>query len=162
MERTTFILKTGLNEQVIISQKAALKSKYIQTMFMSNPQLDVINVNTDLKSLQIVAQFLEHHEEKDMAEIPKPLKDFQKFANNISDPWDAQLVYGISREAAFSLIRTAQELQIPSLISLVSSYCAFLINGKSVEEIRSFFEVENDLNDEEKKQIQRENACLNV
>ena len=155
------LLVSNSNEVLEIKKSAALKSKYLQGVIPSLQNEDKIPINANTLALKRAISFLEHHEEKEMGDIPKPLKDYQKFSNNISDSWDSELVDGLSREECFSLIKAAQELQVPALISLVASYCAFLINGKSVEKIREFFQVDNDLTSDEQKDIQRENACLN-
>ena len=53
-----------------------------------------------------------------MAPIPKPLKDYQNFRNNIEDSFDSDLVANLSRDETFDLLYTAQILQNDSLVSL--------------------------------------------
>ena len=43
-----------------------------------------------------------------------------------------------------------------------AAYTASMINGKSVAELREFFQVEDDLTEEEKLQIDKENACFRI
>lgn len=43
-----------------------------------------------------------------------------------------------------------------------AAYTASLINGKNVTELREFFQVEDDLTEEEKLQIDKENACFRI
>ena len=110
-----------------------------------------------------------------MAAIPKPLKDYQNFRNNIEDVFDSDLVCKLNRDATFDLLYTAQVLQNESLVALwyvtytwiwniihSAAYTASLINGKSVAELRDFFQVEDDLTEEEKVQIDKENACFRI
>ena len=61
---------------------------------------------------------MDYHVNKPMAPVPKPLKDYQNFRNNIEDEFDSGLVIGLSREEIFDLLYTAQVLQNESLISL--------------------------------------------
>ena len=118
-----------------------------------------------------------------MAAIPKPLKDYQNFRNNIEDVFDSDLVCKLNRDETFDLLYTAQVLQNESLVALwyvglyqilllllflcisimiSAAYTASLINGKSVSELRDFFQVEDDLTEEEKVQIDKENACFRI
>lgn len=108
-----------------------------------------------------------------MVPIPKPLKDYQNFRNNIDDDFDSTLIMGLNRDDIFDMLYTAQILQNESLISLwqcfdmLFSYCsaaytASMINGKNVNELREFFQVEDDLTEEEKLQIDKENACFRI
>lgn len=43
-----------------------------------------------------------------------------------------------------------------------AAYTASMINGKNVNELREFFQVEDDLTEEEKLQIDKENACFRI
>lgn len=43
-----------------------------------------------------------------------------------------------------------------------AAYTASLINGKSVTELRDFFQVVDDLTEAEKVQIDKENACFRI
>lgn len=61
---------------------------------------------------------VEYHVTKPMSPIPKPLKDYQNFRNNIEDDFDSNLVTGLNRDDIFDLLYTAQILQSESLISL--------------------------------------------
>lgn len=128
------LLVSNSNEVLEIKKSAALKSKYLQGVIPSLQNEDKIPINANTLALKRAISFcmckkfvprihllviVEQHEEKEMGDIPKPLKDYQKFSNNISDSWDSELVDGLSREECFSLIKAAQELQVPALISLV-------------------------------------------
>ena len=109
-----------------------------------------------------------------MVPVPKPLKDYQNFRNNIEDEFDSGLVIGLNREQIFDLLYTAQVLQNESLISLwylllcvyllncSAAYTASMINGMNVNELRDFFQVQDDLTEEEKLQIDKENACFRI
>ena len=108
-----------------------------------------------------------------MVPIPKPLKDYQNFRNNVEDDFDSTLIMGLNRDDIFDMLYTAQILQNESLISLwqcfdmlflffSAAYTASMINGKNVNELREFFQVEDDLTEEEKLQIDKENACFRI
>ena len=115
---------------------------------------------------------MDYHVNKPMAKIPKPLTDYQNFRNNIEDGFDSDLMVNLNRDETFDLLYTAQILQNESLVSLwylringvmtSAAYTASMINGKNVNELREFFQVEDDLTEEEKLQIDKENACFRI
>lgn len=61
---------------------------------------------------------MDYHVNKPMVPIPKPLKDYQNFRNNIDDDFDSTLIMGLNRDDIFDMLYTAQILQNESLISL--------------------------------------------
>ena len=169
-------------ETIYISEEAACTSKYLATVLKDEPDCNRIMTNIPAKALKIAKEFrlscvfslciVEYHVNKPMAPVPKPLKDYQNFRNNIEDVFDSNLVIGLNRDDTFDLLYTAQVLQNEPLVSLwyvffhmftySAAYTASLINGKNVNELREFFQVEDDLTEEEKLQIEKENACFRI
>ncbi|OAO14981.1 S-phase kinase-associated protein [Blastocystis sp. ATCC 50177/Nand II] len=149
-------------KEVDFSEEAAKTSKYLQTVLKEDPTCTSISTTIPCASLEIARDFLEYHVNKPMASIPKPLTDNQNFRNNIEDDFDSDLVMRLNRDEIFDLLYAAQTLQNESLVSLSAAYTASLINGKNVTELREFFQVEDDLTEEEKLQIDKENACFRI
>jgi S-phase kinase-associated protein 1 len=76
-----------------------------------------------------------------MKEIEKPLK-----SANIADavnPWYASFVTGIDKEFLFNLILAANYMDIKPLLDLSCAAVASMIKGKTPDEIRATFGVEN-------------------
>lgn len=169
-------------KEVDFSEEAAKTSKYLQTVLKEDPTCTSISTTIPCASLEIARDFrkggselshaVEYHVNKPMASIPKPLTDNQNFRNNIEDDFDSDLVMRLNRDEIFDLLYAAQTLQNESLVSLrwgkrdsvtcSAAYTASLINGKNVTELREFFQVEDDLTEEEKLQIDKENACFRI
>ena len=87
-------------------------------------------------------------------EIDKPLR-----SNNLGDvvnEWYADFV-NIEQEVLFELVLAANFMDIKSLLELTTAKVASLIKGKSIQETRKFFNIENDFTPEEEAQIMDEN-----
>ena len=57
----------------------------------------------------------------------------------------------------FDIVLAANYLDIKPLLKLGSAKIASLIKGKSIEEIRQFFQMDNDFTPEEEQRIREEN-----
>ena len=72
------------------------------------------------------------------------------------EAWYADFV-NLEQETLFELVMAANYLDIKALLELSCAKVASLIKNKSVQEIRTFFNIENDFTPEEEAQIQEEN-----
>ena len=72
------------------------------------------------------------------------------------DQWHADFV-NVDQEMLFEIVMAANYLDIKPLLELSCAKTASLIKGKSVQEIRQFFNIENDFTPEEEAQIMEEN-----
>ena len=57
----------------------------------------------------------------------------------------------------FELVMAANYLDVKPLLELSCAKVASLIKGKSIQEIRQFFQIENDFSPEEEEQVMQEN-----
>eukprot|EP00037_Helgoeca_nana_P025977 m.289183 g.289183 ORF g.289183 m.289183 type:complete len:62 (-) comp27102_c1_seq8:4167-4352(-) len=58
------------------------------------------------------------------------------------------------------MILAANYLDIPSMLEVTCKAVASLIRGKTPDEIRAVFNIENDFTPEEVEEVRRENAWL--
>ena len=63
----------------------------------------------------------------------------------------------VDQALLFDIVLAANYLDIKPLLKLGSAKIASLIKGKSIEEIRQFFQMENDFTPEEEANIREEN-----
>jgi S-phase kinase-associated protein 1 len=63
----------------------------------------------------------------------------------------------LEQEVLFELILAANYMDIKPLLELSCAKVASMIKGKSIQEIRKFFNIENDFTPEEEAQIIEEN-----
>ena len=93
-----------------------------------------------------VIEFCEHMREHAPPEIEKPLSSTD--LSQVVDQWHADYV-NVDQETLFEVVMAANYLDIKPLLELSCAKVASLIKGKSVQEIRQFFNIENDFTPEE-------------
>ncbi|KAM7273807.1 hypothetical protein ACFE04_028471 [Oxalis oulophora] len=74
---------------------------------------------------------------------------------NLLKSWDADFV-NVDQETLFDLIMAANYLKIQSLLDLTCQTVANMIRGKTPEEIRQTFHIQNDYTPEEEEQVRKE------
>ncbi|KAJ5541926.1 SKP1 component dimerization [Penicillium sp. DV-2018c] len=72
------------------------------------------------------------------------------------DEWDQKFMQ-VDQEMLFEIILAANYLDIKALLDVGCKTVANMIKGKSPEEIRKTFNIQNDFTPEEEDQIRREN-----
>ena len=87
-------------------------------------------------------------------EIEKPLRSND--LSGVVNQWYAKFV-DLEQEVLFELILAANFMDIKSLLELTTAKVASLIKGKTIPEIRKFFNIENDFTPDEEAQIMDEN-----
>ena len=111
--------------------------------------------NVKFAILKKVMEYCEKHRNDNPPEIEKPLKTSN--LSDLVDAYDAKFIDLENLEELFEIILAANYLDIKSLLDLSCAKVASLIKGKSPEEIRKIFNIENDFTPEEEAQIREEN-----
>eukprot|EP00760_Papus_ankaliazontas_P032039 PhM_4_TR5591/c0_g1_i2/m.86106/K03094/SKP1, CBF3D; S-phase kinase-associated protein 1 len=148
-----------------VSREAAKMSGLIKDMLEDhaedeNTVIPVPNVNG--KTLQYVLEYIEYHVNNRADPIEKPLKG--KIDDVICD-WDKQFLYKDlvrggdekQHELLIDVIMAANFLNIKDLLDLTCATVASMIKGKTPEQIRALFNIENDFTPEEEEKIREEN-----
>jgi S-phase kinase-associated protein 1 len=81
--------------------------------------------------------------------------DSRKKSTDI-DEWDQKFMQ-VDQEMLFEIILAANYLDIKALLDVGCKTVANMIKGKSPDEIRKTFNIQNDFTPEEEEQIRREN-----
>lgn len=156
-ERIKVPVKIGIQSNLIKSMIKNDDDDEVEDDFENNLEIPVINVTAPI--LRKVIEFLQYHfENGPMKEIEKPLK-----SDNLSDSvseWDSKYI-DLENDILFNIILAANYLDIQSLLDLSCAKVATMIKGKSPEEIRKTFNIENDFTPEEEEQIREENKWTN-
>lgn len=146
-------------EKYQISEKAAKRSQLIKGIiddYPNDPELPLHNVKGSI--LQRIITYLEHYRDNDPREIERPLPS-NNF-NECVDPWDYNFI-DTDLDSIFELILASNYMDVKPLMELASSKVASIIKGKSTEEIRKTFNIQNDFTPEEEAQIREENQwCM--
>lgn len=117
-------------------------------------EVNILNVKADV--LRKVIEYCEHYLKEEMTTIEKPLK-----SNKMSDvvqEWYAQFVDAEEHEMLFELILAANYMDIKPLLELSSAAVAAMMKGKTPEEIRKVFKIQDgDFTPEEENRVREEN-----
>ena len=152
---TTVTLMTKDGETMTVDVEVAKESVLIKGILEDNGTEEEIAVSQVTRAImQKVITFCEHIKEHAPPEIEKPLSSTDM--NQVVDPWSADFV-NVEQEELFEIVMAANYLDIKPLLELSCAKVASLIKGKSVQEIRRFFNIENDFSPEEEQQIMEEN-----
>jgi S-phase kinase-associated protein 1 len=161
MSETTknVILISKEGDQFTVEKDIAWQSVLVRTMLEdddddSTPQIPLPNVTS--KALVKIIEFCKyHHQNGPMKEIEKPLTSTDlKIA--VSE-WDGTFIQSFEQEDLFELILAANFIDLQPLLDLACAQVATQIKGKTPEEIRQTFNIENDFTPEEEEQIREEN-----
>ncbi|KAI1137227.1 E3 ubiquitin ligase SCF complex, Skp subunit [Hypoxylon sp. FL0543] len=93
----------------------------------------------------------EEHEKKGSGPCPQPYR-----ARELPT-WAKGFFENLSQDETFALITTANFLDIQLLIEQTATFIAGKIKGMSTEQMREYFNIENDFTPEEEERIRREN-----
>jgi S-phase kinase-associated protein 1 len=104
--------------------------------------------------LEKVVAYLEHHAGNPAKEIERPLRSANM--RDVVDEWDADFVE-VEQEVLFELILAANYMDIKPLLDLTCAKVASMLKGKTPEEIRKKFNIQNDFTPEEEEAVRAEN-----
>jgi len=146
-----------------VLRDAAKMSGLIKDMLEDLDGEAVIPVpNVNGRILKYVVEYMEHHYNNRADTIEKPLKTR---IDDVISEWDkaflfTDLVKGHDEkqhETLVDVIMAANFLNIKDLLDLTCACVASMIKGKTPEQIRALFNIENDFTPEEEEKIREEN-----
>jgi S-phase kinase-associated protein 1 len=152
------ILQSSDGEDIAVNQKVAERSVLIKNMVgdlgeeAMTEAIPIPNVNAAV--LKKVIDWCKHHKDD-----PTPTNDDDSDSRKKStdiDEWDQKFMQ-VDQEMLFEIILAANYLDIKALLDVGCKTVANMIKGKSPEEIRKTFNIQNDFTPEEEDQIRREN-----
>eukprot|EP01005_Ploeotia_sp_CARIB1_P001387 NODE_321_length_950_cov_870.095990_g314_i0.p1 GENE.NODE_321_length_950_cov_870.095990_g314_i0~~NODE_321_length_950_cov_870.095990_g314_i0.p1 ORF type:complete len:189 (-),score=52.16 NODE_321_length_950_cov_870.095990_g314_i0:303-869(-) len=165
--KTHVVLSSGDTKPVeyAVTRAAAKMSGLIKDMLDDQEDTDqtIIPVpNVNGRTLKYVIQYVEYHHNNKAEPIEKPLKGKvedvicewdKKFLNTdlIKDGDEKQ------HELLIDCIMAANFLNIKDMLDLTCAAVASMIKGKTPEQIRALFNIENDFTPEEEEKIREEN-----
>jgi len=139
-----------------VPKKVALMSELVKTMSEGDKEEKTIPLpNVKATVLEKVVAYMNYHAENPAKEIEKPLKS-SNMNEVVSDTWDADFV-DVEQDMLFELILAANYMDIKPLLDLTCAKVASMIKGKSPEQIRKTFNIQNDFTPEEEEAVRAEN-----
>lgn len=131
-----------------VDQEIVGKSIILKNMVDNSDKNEEIPLpNIKLQTLRKVIEYCEHYKNTEPLEIKKPLPSAN--LEDYVEEWDFKYIDIEKVEDLINLVVAANFLDIEGLINLSCAKIACHIRGKSVEEIRELFGIENDFTPEE-------------
>ena len=115
---------------------------------------DIPLTQVDKPTMEKVIVFMERMAEHTPPEIEKPLSSTD--LSQVVEAWYADYV-NVETEKLFEVVMAANYLDIKPLLELSCAKVASQIKGKSIPEIRQYFNIENDFTPEEEERVMEEN-----
>ncbi|KAF2095175.1 E3 ubiquitin ligase SCF complex, Skp subunit [Rhizodiscina lignyota] len=143
---------------ISVERQVAERSILIKNLLDDLPEeantesIPIPNVNEVV--LKKVLEWCEHHK-KDPPASADDDADSRKKSTDI-DEWDQKFMQ-VDQEMLFEIILAANYLDIKALLDVGCKTVANMIKGKTPDEIRKTFNIQNDFTPEEEEQIRREN-----
>mmetsp|Transcript_13109 Transcript_13109/g.36207 ORF Transcript_13109/g.36207 Transcript_13109/m.36207 type:complete len:168 (-) Transcript_13109:587-1090(-) len=143
-----------------ITAKAAQLSDLAKDTLEGSDKVDVDILRVDSSCLEMVIEFLKHHDIEAMKEIGTPLKG-STFEEIMDQAWYQNFVSdeSISREMLFELLTAANYMGIKPLLDLVCLKITFQLTGKSAEEIRTILNLP-EMTPEEEDRAKKEHKWI--
>jgi len=138
----------------VVAQRSVLIKNLLDDLApeSTNEPIPIPNVNEAV--LKKVMEWCEHHK-ADPPTASDDDSDSRKKSTDIEE-WDQKYMQ-VDQEMLFEIILAANYLDIKALLDVGCKTVANMIKGKSPEEIRKTFNIQNDFTPEEEDQIRREN-----
>ncbi|KAH0470970.1 hypothetical protein IEQ34_000693 [Dendrobium chrysotoxum] len=131
-------------KKVVVEEEVAMMSETIRHIIEDNCAKNVIPISNVTSSvLSYVFHYCKNHLESSNTD------DLEEFDNEFVD---------VDVNTLYDLLIAANYLNVKDLLDLVCQKVANLIRGKSPEEIRLTFNIENDFTPEEEEAIRNENS----
>ncbi len=155
MASKIIICTTEDGTKIEINEKAAEKSTLLKELFegFSDNMEDTLIPHTDGPILKKVAEYLDYYTGKEPRQIPKPLPSAS--LAEVTDEWDINFMNSIQLDLVFDLINAANYFSIKPLLELACAKIASEMYGKTADEIREKFNIENDLDEEDMKEYEQ-------
>ncbi len=153
-------LVSSEGDSFVVPFAVAKLSKLVETMCTTEGEgdddeiQDVPLPNLNSKCLSKIVEFLNHYLTDPMKEIEKPLKSANM--SEIVQEWYERFV-DLDQEALYEIILASNYMDIKPLLDLTCAVVASMVKGKTPEEIRKTFNIENDFSPEEEAQVREEN-----
>ncbi|EPS61104.1 hypothetical protein M569_13700 [Genlisea aurea] len=151
------VLRSSDGELFEVDESVALESQTIKHLIEDKCADTAIPLpNVTAKILSKVIEYCKQHISA-ASKVTDGLTLSEKAVEDELKAFDAEFVK-VDQGTLFDLILAANYLNIKSLLDLTCQTVADMIKGKTPEEIRKTFNIQNDFTPEEEEEVRRENA----
>jgi len=155
----TIVLQTSDEETFSVEKKVAMRSQMLKSMLDalgdqgSTEPIPLPNVSSSVMAK--VLDYCNHHKNDPFPAADSDADDSRRKTSEIGE-WDAKFIQ-VDQEMLFEIILAANYLDIKPLLDVGCKTVANMIKGKTPEQIRNLFNIQNDFTPEEEEQIKKEN-----
>lgn len=146
----TLKLKSRDGETFDVDKAVAMQINFIKGMLEDVDEVDGMEIpmgEVDAVILAKVVEFCKFHHQQDLNQTPP----------DEVDRWEKEFVQ-VDKSTLFQLILAANFLDVQTLLDLTCKTVADMIKGKTPEQIRAEFNIENDFTPEQLEEVRRDNA----
>merc|ERR1712034_199395 len=105
-------MRRGKSREIHFSRKAALMCNLVKNICEGDKTADEIEIKkVNGPILNLVVEYLKHHDGKVPAEITKPIRSV-KMEKLVEDPWDAEFISKPTKKIIFQIILGANYMDI--------------------------------------------------
>ncbi len=140
-----------------IDISSAEKSKLLKEIIQEYHNENTIEIHeVDSKTVKKIIDYLVHFRTSEPPTIQKPLKSAN--LKEVTDEWSANFIESLTIDELYLVIEGAGYFQVEPLLELACCRVATIFKEKqdNIEELRSIFNIEADMTDEERKKIEEE------
>jgi S-phase kinase-associated protein 1 len=149
----TLSLNSSDNVKVTIDSKSAERSVLLKGLlqdYSDENDIPMPDIKGDI--LKKCVEYMTHYKDTEPKDIPRPLPSPNLL--DVTDEWDVNFISGIDLDSVFEIINASNYLDLKSLLDLSCSRIASIMKGKTAEEIRNIFNLDNDLTEDEIKEFE--------
>ena len=153
MTSITLTLTSSDGQKIQIDNKSAERSGLLKGLladYSEDTDIPMPDIRGDI--LKKVVEYLIQYKDKEPKELPKPLPSANLL--DVTDEWDVTFINGVDLDSTFDVINAANYMDVKALLDLSCAKIASLMKGKTAEEIRTMFNIECDLSEEELKEYE--------
>lgn len=150
MSSNMVVIQSSDDVKFTLEIKAAERSVLLRGLlegYSNDKEIPIPEIKGEI--LKRCVEYLNHYKDIEPREIPKPLPSENLL--EVVDEWDATFISSFDLDTVFDLINASNYLDLRPLLDLCCARIASIMKGKSAEEIRSIFNLENDLSEDEIK-----------
>ncbi|KAJ4459768.1 putative E3 ubiquitin ligase complex SCF subunit sconC [Paratrimastix pyriformis] len=147
MDPTIITLIAADGEAFVLEKHVACRMGVVKTMLDLAEDQEVVPLpNVEAADLRKVIEFIQYH-----ADLSRPPEEMHL--------WDSKFI-SVDHDALFHIMLAANYLDVEPLLALTTEKLAQELRGKTPDEIRTAFEIKNDLTPEEEAQVTREKGWI--
>ena len=158
MEEEIIKLKTSDDKVIEVRKDILKKSKLLKDLIDDEENNEIMLKEIDELNLKKIIDYLNHYKDNEPKKIPNPFPaepDAEFFRSILNDDWTFDFLNKLKVDETVTLVNAAEYLQIEGLIEILAAKLSYEMTNCSVEEARQKFQIEDDLTEEERAELDK-------